>query len=63
MSKSSGLGLLFIGLVIVVLGVLVQSAIIEWLLDVVGWIAIIGGAVIGIIGLVRMFTGGGNSGY
>ena len=63
MSKSSGLGLLFIGLVIVVLGVLIQSAIIEWLLDVVGWIAIIGGAVIGIIGLVRMFTGGGSSGY
>ncbi len=63
MSKSSGLGLLFIGLVIVVLGVLIQSAIIEWLLDVVGWIAIIGGAVIGIIGLVRVFTGGGSSGY
>lgn len=63
MSKSSGLGLLFIGLVIVVLGVLIQSAIIEWLLDVVGWIAIIGGAVIGIIGLVRMFTGGGSSSY
>ena len=63
MSKSSGLGLLFIGLVIVVLGVLIQSAIIEWLLDVVGWIAIIGGAIIGIVGLVRMFTGGGSSGY
>lgn len=63
MSKSSGLGLLFIGLVIVVLGVLIQSAIIEWLLDVAGWIAIIGGAVIAIIGLVRMFTGGGSSGY
>ena len=63
MNKSSGLGLLFIGLVIVVLGVLIQSAIIEWLLDVVGWIAIIGGAVIGVIGLVRVFTGGGSSGY
>ena len=63
MNKSSGLGLLFIGLVIVVLGVLIQSAIIEWLLDVVGWIAIIGGAVIGIIGLVRMFTGSNSSGY
>ena len=43
-----------------VLGVLIQSAIIEWLLDIVGWIAILGGAVIGIIGLVKMFTGGGS---
>ena len=63
MSKAGGLGLVVIGLVIVVLGILIQSAIIEWLLDVVGWLAIIGGAVIGIVGLVRMFTGGGNSGY
>ena len=63
MSKASGLGLVVIGLVIVVLGVLIQSAIIEWLLDIVGWIAILGGAVIGIIGLVKMFTGSGGSDY
>ena len=63
MSKASGLGLVVVGLFIVVLGVLIQSAIIEWLLDIVGWMAIIGGAIVGVVGIVKMFTGSDSSGY
>ena len=61
MSWTSGFGLLVVGVFLVILGWLVQSSIFEWLLDIAGVLIIIGGAVVGVIGVVKMFTGGGGS--
>ena len=61
MSKISGFGLLVVGVFLVIAGWLVQSSIFEWLLDIAGVLIIIGGAVVGVIGIVKMFTGRGGS--
>ncbi len=61
MSRTSGFGLLVVGVFLVIVGWLVQSSIFEWLLDIAGVLIIIGGAVVGVIGVVKMFTGGGGS--
>lgn len=58
MSKMGGGGLLVAGIFLVILGALIQSSIVEWLLDITGLIIIIGGAIVGVIGLVRMVSGG-----
>ena len=62
MGKVGGGGLVLAGILIVVLGFLIQSDFLEWLLDIIGFVIIIGGAVIGIIGLIKIFSGGGNGG-
>ena len=61
MSKIGGFGLLVIGVFLVIVGWLVQSSIFEWLLDIAGVLIIIGGAIVGVIGIVKMLTGGGRS--
>lgn len=61
MGKIGGGGLILVGIVLVFLGVLLQSNLIEWLLDIIGLVIIIAGVVMGIVGLVRMFSGGGDS--
>ena len=61
MSKTSGFGLLVVGVFLVIVGWLVQSSIFEWLLDIAGVLIIIGGAVVGVIGIVKIFTGRGGS--
>ena len=58
MNKVGGGSLLIAGIFVVIVGVLIQSAIIEWLLDVVGFILIAGGVIVGIYGLIKMFSGG-----
>ena len=62
MDKLGGFGLIVVGLALVLLGWLVQSGIVEFLLDIVGIVIIIGGAIVGIIGIVKLFTGGGSGG-
>ena len=57
MNKAGGGSLLIAGILVVIVGVLIQSAIIEWLLDVVGFILIAGGVIVGIYGLIKMFSG------
>ena len=61
MSWTSGFGLLVVGVFLVILGWLVQSSIFEWLLDIAGVLIIIGGVVVGVIGIVKMFSGRGGS--
>ena len=61
MSWTSGFGLLVVGVFLVSLGWLVQSSIFEWLLDIAGVLIIIGGVVVGVIGIVKMFSGRGGS--
>ena len=61
MNKLGGGSLLVIGIFLVILGFLIQSAILEWLLDIVGIIVIVGGAIVGIVGLIKLFSGGKGS--
>ena len=58
MSKVSGGGLLLAGIFLIFLGILIQSDVLSRLLDVLGVIVIIGGAILGVIGLIQVFTGG-----
>ncbi len=57
MNKLSGGSLLVAGIFLVIFGVVVQSGIIETLLDIIGFIIIVGGVIVGIIGLVSMLSG------
>jgi len=61
MGKVGGGGLVLAGILIVVLGFLIQSDLLEWLLDLIGIVLIVGGAIVGIIGLIKLFSGGGSS--
>ena len=58
MNKLSGGGLLIAALALVFVGWLIQSDLLSWLLDLVGWVLIFGGIIVGVIGVVTMFTGG-----
>ena len=59
MNKVGGGGLVLAGILLVVLGWLIGSSLIEWLLDVIGFVIIAGGVIVGVYGLVKMFSGGG----
>ncbi len=58
MSKVGGGSFLLAGIFLIFLGILIRSDILEALLNLLGIIVIIGGAVIGVIGLIQVFTGG-----
>ena len=60
MDKIGGGGLLIVGLFLIFVGILISSDIFARLLDVLGFVVIIGGAIAGIIGLIKVFSGGGN---
>ena len=55
-------GIVGAGVLLIIIGLLLLTGILQALLTVVGWIAIIAGVVIGVIGLVGMIKGG-NRGY
>ena len=57
MNKLGGGGLVVVGIFLVILGWLIQSDILEWLLGVIGFIVIAGGVIMGIIGLIQLFSG------
>jgi hypothetical protein len=57
MGKLGGAGLLVIGIGVAILGWLIQSDLVEWLLNVVGVVIIIGGIIVAVTGLVKMFSG------
>ena len=65
MGKLGGGGLILVGIVLVLVGALLQSNLVEWLLDVMGLIIIVGGVVMGVVGLIKVFSGKGSdsSGY
>ncbi len=54
MGKSS---LILIGIVLIILGALLRSGLIQWLLDFMGIILVIIGVIVLIVGLVQMITG------
>lgn len=53
---SSG-GMVGAGVLLIILGILFISGILQALLTVVGWIGIVAGVVVGVIGLVGMIRG------
>ena len=54
MGKSS---LILIGIVLIIIGALLRSGLIQWLLDFMGIILVIIGVIVLIVGLVQMITG------
>ncbi len=58
MSKVGGGSLLLAGMFLIFLGILIQSDILSRLLDLLGVIVIIIGAIMGVVGLIQVFTGG-----
>lgn len=59
MSKVGGGSFLLAGIFLIFLGILIRSDILEALLNLLGIIIIIGGGILGVVGLIQMFTGGG----
>ena len=58
MSKVSGGSFFLAGIFLIFLGILIQSDILSRLLDLLGVIVIIIGAIMGVVGLIQVFTGG-----
>ena len=61
MRKTGGGALLVAGIFLVILGAIILSSIIEWLLDILGLLVIIAGVIVGVYGLIKMFSGGQSS--
>ena len=59
MAKVKGAGFFVVGAVLIVMGVILRWDLIDWLIDATGFVLIVIGAIAGIIGLVQMFSGGG----
>jgi len=59
MGKFGAGGSLFLGVILIIVGFLLKSGFIEWLLDVMGWILIIVGVIAVIVALVNMISGKG----
>ena len=60
MNKVGGGGLVLAGILIIVFGWLIQSSILEWLLEITGFVVIAGGVIVGVVGLIKMFSGDGS---
>ena len=58
MSKLGGSGLLIAGFLLVILGAILRSGILQWLLEFLGVIIIAVGIAVGVYGLIKMFSGG-----
>ena len=60
MAKLNGGAMLLAGLVMVVLGALLQSGLMKFLLDIIGFVVIAAGDIFGISGLVKIVSSKGN---
>lgn len=55
MGTSGGLGQIIIAIFLVLVGVILISDIIQTLLWIIGWITIIVGVIVGVMGLIGLF--------
>jgi len=62
MQKAQGGGFLMVGAMFVVAGVLLRWGLVDWIIDTAGLLLMVVGAVVGIIGLIKLFSGGGGGG-
>ena len=61
MGKSSGGGsLLIAGIVVIIIGIILLTPLIDWLITFIGWAMIVGGVILGGVGIVQMLSGRGN---
>jgi hypothetical protein len=58
MRKAGSGGLILAAIILVFAGVLIRLDLLTRLLDLIGFVFIAGGVIVGIIGLIGMFTGG-----
>ena len=65
MGKLGGGSFIVAGIFLVLLGALIQSDILTWLLDILGFVVIVAGVIVGLIGLIKLFSGkkGGSSDF
>ena len=65
MNKLGGGGLLIAGIFLVLLGALIRSGILIWLLNLLGLVVIGAGVIVGVYGLIKLLSGnkGGASDY
>ena len=56
MIRVGGGGILIGGICLIILGWILQSGLIKWLLDMLGFMVIIAGIIPSIYGLIRMFS-------
>ena len=61
MNKVGGSGLIVVAIVLLLLGIVLTSGILDWLIDLTGVLLILIGVVMGIVGLVQVFSGGSKS--
>ncbi len=59
MGRSGGGMWFVVGIILIVLGLLIQSSLFKWLLEFIGWILVIIGIIAIIIAVVSMFSGRG----
>jgi hypothetical protein len=57
MDKLGGGGLLVVGIGLAIIGWIISSGIVEFLLDVIGGATILAGVVLVVVGIVKMFSG------
>ena len=61
MNKVGGSGLIVVAILLVLLGLVLRLGIIDWLIDVTGFLLILIGVIMGIVGLVQVFSSGNKS--
>ena len=61
MNKVGGSGLIVVAIVLLLLGIVLTSGILDWLIDLTGVLLILIGVVMGIVGLIQVFSGGSKS--
>lgn len=62
MRRVQGGGFLMVGAMFVVAGVLLRWDLVDWIIDTAGLLLVVVGAVVGIVGLIKLFSGGGGGG-
>lgn len=59
MRRVGGGSLILAGIILIILGAVLRWDLIDWLIDATGFVLIVVGIVVGIVGLIQMLTGGG----
>ena len=57
------IGMLGIGVILVILGFILQTGLIAWLINAIGIILIVVGVVLVVLGVIKVFTGSSRSDY
>jgi hypothetical protein len=63
MGKLTGGSQILAGILLIVIGWIITSGVLAFLLDILGVILIIAGVIVGVLGLVALFRGGRRKSY